>query len=657
VRWPEALGESGTLLEVEDGNLEVRACTFSVAGKPRDGLPVARLRGTRGQTARCRFTRCHARGGSLVALDLAGVSAEVLLDGCLMAGGEPPLLRVHAGARRTVHLRAAASSLVCERTLLAVTGAGSTPEEPVLTWEGWDALLSRSGNHTGGELLRLAAPVDAGWVRWQAHNCLYAGWRKLLTIKRAEKDDEVAGTDLAGWQKRWRLSEGDGVAREPWPDLPAGEPATVPASNFVPAGDVAYASSLAPERALGCDVAALPAWRDGWLALVYEPVIDPPEPLGEGVPPIPTPEEGDRRYHGEELDLTDLDLGAYLHQVQKKYRRKLAPVVVLHLKGSGPRGTTPIRIKGSSLVLYFEPPANKEDAPLALKPAGSSDGSDPGALIEVEGGSLDIIGGQLRGADGFGPRVKGLAWVRGGTLRLFRCKLDGPSSCRSLVRVEGSGETEPEKKTHACTISESVLVAPQGGVQIQGVGARLLVRQSLLVAGTEALRLNPGPRSKGRTNMSCLLENVTFAARQAVLRLGDDPTAGVPPGPVVVLARDCAYLNPFAGKSSKAGMLLYDGLALPRGLLLWQSERDTFDRRLHFGAAAAGKVPDKAEGLTPWKTVLWGTHALRETPRADLVLRGFPPSGWPLERLILPPGRGADLKQLGIGVKKPLGSR
>jgi hypothetical protein len=283
-----------------------------------------------------------------------------------------------------------------------------------------------------------------------------------------------------------------------------------------------------------------------------------------------------------------------------------------------------------------------------------------------------VIGGVLRGSEAPGARVSGLVRVCGGTVRLFRCKLEGTASCRALVRVDGSGEMEPDRNTHACAINESVLVSRQGGVRVQGAGARLLVRQSLLVAGTEALQLFPAdpgqghallggfgaPRAgraaarkdRGRTNQSCFLENVTFAARQAVVRLGDDPEAGVPAGPVFVQARDCAYLNPFPGK---AGMLLYEGQALPRGLLLWQSERDAFDRRLHFGAAAVGKVPDKPEGLRLWKESLWGAQGVRETPAKDLVLRGFPPRAWPLERLVLPPGRGADLKALGIGARKP----
>jgi hypothetical protein len=152
--------------------------------------------------------------------------------------------------------------------------------------------------------------------------------------------------------------------------------------------------------------------------------------------------------------------------------------------------------------------------------------------------------------------------------------------------------------------------------------------------------------------VQCLLERVTFGARQAVVRLGDVP-AGAVREPAVVQARDCAYLNPFVGKP-KAGLLLFEGDALPRGLLLWQGERESFDRRLYFSAAPAGAPPPgKAEGHGPWAQ-LWGMPGARD-PRPDLVLyRTFDAKRWPLERLLgLPAGRGADLKLLGIGTKRP----
>src|SRR5208282_4231037 len=113
-------------------------------------------------------------------------------------------------------------------------------------------------------------------------------------------------------------------------------------------------------------------------------------------PAIPTPEEGE--YTGERLDLTRIDLGAYLDQVQKS--RKLGKRVVLQLSGAGERHTSPIHVKGSSLVLFFEHSDDKDrpeasSASLALIPSTNMNIGDLDALIQVDDGDLEIFGGEV----------------------------------------------------------------------------------------------------------------------------------------------------------------------------------------------------------------------------------------------------------------------
>ena len=58
-----------------------------------------------------------------------------------------------------------------------------------------------------------------------------------------------------------------------------------------------------------------------------------------------------------------------------------------------------------------------------------------------------------------------------------------------------------------------------------------------------------------------------------MLRLEDTPRAPVTVDPIIVQTKANVFLNPFAGPEGKgsapAGLLLYDGLALPRGVLAW----------------------------------------------------------------------------------------
>jgi hypothetical protein len=461
--------------------------------------------------------------------------------------------------------------------------------------------------------------------------------------------ETIPSTDLSGWQRLWGRSEGDVARAEPWPATTPTDPVEAQTSAYRTADtSVAFASSLGADRLLGCDVSALPAAREHWRSLSFGrfAILMPPIPDDSGPPEVPAP--GDLLYHGERLDLNRIDLGAYLQSVQQT--RRLAPRVVLHLAGSGERFTTPIRVKGSSLVLYFEPPAAKAE-PLSLAPAG------PGAqeaLLEVEQGSLDVINGRLGLSDAAKARV--LPWlikVRGGDVRLFRCRLEVPpktrgTAFRGLISLDGSGDPAAEH-VRSCAVNESVLVSARAGIHVQRVGARVLLTQSLLVAGGEALRLALDPGFTGRGNLQCLFERATVAARGCVVHLADVKHAEPPTEPIIVQTRDCGFLNPFpSGASNRAGLLRYEGDALTRGLLVWQSDRDSFDRYLWFAfAPATAPSPSKIEDHKSW-IALWGTTGMARPTLEYKLFHVFGTQNWSLERLAGLKLPGAKLEKLGI---------
>jgi hypothetical protein len=576
----------------------------------------------------------------------------VLVEHCLFVGGTPPLLRVRTGEERPPTLRLVRSTLVGGQTLLAVRPAQPTDRHLALHVLAWDALLCRTGDRAGGDLVAL--PADAGLTNlgWQAYNSLYAGWQNLLSGPQT-----LTARDLTAWQRQWRRSEGDTALVATWPARPALEPEDGAAAGYrpTPEAPVGFAASAGPDQPLGCDLDGLPPTRAGWLALTYERYpAQPLEPFTDDRPPeIPNP--GDGLYHGERRDLSQnpIDLGAYLESQRKT--RGLGPKVVLHLSGTGDKLTTPITVKGTSLVLFFEPPRD-DAAPLvlSLSPRAAVNGE---ALLAVEDGDLTVVGGELRLPDP--GRVKMppfLLKVRGGDLRLLRCRLQAPPApdgYRGLVVVDGSGDPAADK-ARGCSVNECVLVSGQAGIVIRGVGARLLLRQSLLVAGTDALELDPGAGYKGRAGVQCLLDHGTLAAQRAAIRLHDVGWREVPHMPVLVQTRMCAFLNPFAGKP-KAGLLLSEGEALARGLLVWQSEGDGYDTFLHFGAATTTAVPDKPQGHAAWARLLGSSGVQRAVPGVALAKRFDNNNRWPLERLVLPrtvggPDRrlGADLARLGV---------
>jgi serine/threonine protein kinase len=665
--WPEtAPPGKAVLLRVQDGDLNASGCTFSVAGGPPGGMTLARFASARPEPARCRFTRCFVRGAMLSALDLDAPGAEVLFDGCLVAGGEPPLIQVRATNDNPPTLRVVRSTLVAGRTFLRVEPARPIDRNPALNWFGWDALVCRSGARAGGDLVSLPAEVGPDKMTWRAVNCLYAGWQNLLT-----GSTPFPATAIAPWRRQWDRIEGDDAVPGPWPAaaLLAGTLAELPAAAFriTPDLPVGAAGTAAPDQPLGCAFEELPPGRDNWLSLASDPFVPAvaTQPEDPAAPEIPTLRDG--RYHGGPVDLGRTDLGGFLKQMERQYG--LGPRVVLHLYGTEERTTTPVHLSGRSLVLYFAPPAKdnrpKDAKPLVLTPAEGARGE---ALIEVENGNLELIGGTLRLPDDRGPGW--LLAVRGGELRLSGTRLEGPegklgSAFRGLVHFRGSGETAADR-LRSCLIQKSVLVSGKDGIVLEGLGAGLRLRQSLLVTGGAGVRLAPGEAFKGRANVQCVLDHATVAARDAVLRLGDCPTPGPPAEPVWVQTRNCAFLSPFTGRTAKPGLLLYEGDALGHGLLMWQGENDCVDRRLHFAAAAAGPssspLPPGREGagvrgqpvLAAWLH-LWGTPNVRHPgPEVNFhrTLDTFP---WPLERLILPAALasyGADLDALGI-LKKP----
>jgi hypothetical protein len=682
LRWPEASSEGAAVLRVAGGDLTVTDCTFSAVGKPRDGVTLARFtaapspptplprsggegskssplsppggRGVGGEGGadkgggRCRFTRCYLRGAGMSVLDLNAPGAQVLFDNCLLVGGDAPLLQVRAGTDRTTHLRAVRSTMICGKNLLNVRPATEQDRDPAFHWLGWDVLLSRGSGGSGGELLRLDGSIGTRNMNWRAINCLYAGWETLLAGTPA-----IAATDLSAWQRLWKRDEGDVAHAKAWPSAFFPEPAELPAATYRTADSpVAFAASTEAEQLLGCDLDRLPPLHGNWLSLTFNrfPILAPSVPDNADPPPIPPSDDG--LYHGERLDLNQTDPGAYLQSVQRTYR--LAPQVVLHLSGSGEHFTTPLRLKGSSLVLYFEPPPEKAE-PLVLVPAVRAAGE---ALVEVEGGNLDIVNGRLRFAESAQTR-RILPWlikVRGGDVRLFRTHLEVPPSAsgarfRGLVLLDGSGDTDAERVC-SCAANETVLLSAREGIRIQGIGARLLLTQTLLIAGSDAARLTLDPGFVGKANVQCLLDHATVAANGSVVHVPDVQSAAPPAEPVVVQTHGCAFFNLF-GRTSRPSLVLYDGEALARGLLIWQGDGDSFDRRLWFATASAdAPLPDKIEDRASW-VALWGPSGLSRSKYELPPIRSLDPKSWSLELLAKRKLPGADLEKLDL-VRKPM---
>jgi hypothetical protein len=272
----------------------------------------------------------------------------------------------------------------------------------------------------------------------------------------------------------------------------------------------------------------------------------------------------------------------------------------------------------------------------------------------VEGGGLDLVAARLR-VKGKAGMPRSLVRMQGGTLRLLRCRLEGPErqppeAFHELIALEGSGDPLAEKACVA-VLQNCVLATGRDGVWLHGVGSRLVMRQSLVATGRDAFHLDPAPGYRGRANLQCVLTNVTVAAQGAAFRLEDVAASGTPLEPVVIQTHACAFLNPFLAHPNRSTLLLCAGRALPRGLVVWQGNADSYDARLQFGVAGVDQpLPAAPEGAKSWLR-LWGSFGVHR-PQPELALTSILAVPWHLERLKLGPGRGADIDAL-LPKKKP----
>jgi hypothetical protein len=505
-------------------------------------------------------------------------------------------------------------------------------------------------------------------VQWQAQNCLYTGWATLL----ASAESNIPQTNLDVWLTLWQRKEGERAFAAPWPEGVPADPSGAPKEGYRTAGSrVRYAAQSA-SQALGCNINRLPPTRDAWRTLTYDRYVPPPYDLPGGGP-APTIGADDEPYPGERIDLgvTRIDLGEHLRKMQET--KRLAPRVVLHLVGRGRVATSPIHVRGSSLVLYFEPPADDAE-PLELTAKGTT-ANQQEALVAVDDGTLEVTNGHfLLLNQKWAPLPRFLFQVRGGDLRLYGCRLTGPLSrtpdwYRGLLSITGSGQTEADR-ARECVCVDSVLASGKCCVHSLGVGARVRLHNSVVVAAGNAFHLDPGPppekwqilaallpgwcdafrkelswTPRTRVSSQLVLEHNTVAFRGSLIRLGDAPDfSEAPAEPYHVRAQANVFWDPFAGDTRGAGLLAFEGEALPRGLLVWQGDGNAYDRGLHHAMAPADRTPP-AQSHAAW-TRCWGKAGDAEallvdlTPAERKVDVDFPK----LEQFLLPAAARAKLK-------------
>ncbi len=667
VQASETGGGASCLFHVEGNEFQARGCTFSIAGKQPQGVLVVRLQkdftgpatpGSKEDPAavvKARLSRCFIRGEDVAILRTENTPADILLDGTLAIGGAQPLLQHHNADEDSLNVRLVHSTLAAQQQLWRWQSVGGKGGAPRLRGLAWDTILARTeAGANGGDMIQLADGAATNLLNFRPVNCLYAGWKRLL----AAGDKNCASLDE--WRSLCGHREGDLALAEPWPRARLGPLEEAPSASLEPQDSAAAFASLDGKAPLGCEVGLLPPVPALWQQHTYERFVGsaPPAPEAD---PADIASGADGLYHGESLDAGKVDLG---QQLQARLQTlKPAARVVLRVSGKGAHFTSPLRFRGiEHIVIRFDQAvaAAKEKAEplsLELKP-GSGAGA---ALIDVEGGSLEIQNGRLRLPNSkVAVTPLHMIRVRGGDLRLQGCTLIGPltktpDSFQSLLAVEGAGLGALAPNN--VTLRDCALHAGKPLIELKGTGARLVCRGCLLYALEEGVALDLGALATARPDVLALFDHNTIAVRQAFLNLHcQDAPAGCQP--VVVQAQGNYFLDPSPDEPHQACLLRITGESLARGLLLWQGQGNVFARdRLHGYYAAGGAAPAK-QAFADWMQLvgpLGETESIQVTAIAGKNFNLDQPA---YERLQMPPSvrlepmPGADLAKLGLIKKK-----
>jgi serine/threonine-protein kinase len=645
---PEA-ATPACLFQAAAGQLVLRDCTVSLAGKQPQGVILARLvRSGDLDPVRARITGCYARGVDFTAVAIEGTSAEVLIDHSLLAGSAQPMVRALCGELDEVKLRLVRATLVTGNSLLRVQSSAEKGGAPQVQTLAWDSLLARNdAAGADGDLVHFVGGAEPNACKWRAVNCVYAGWKRLLGSAARTID----GGDLDGWHSQWLYREGDRAVLETWPNLPSTQLDELPATIFYAYDPpVGYAAN-GGAGPLGAVIGQLPVEPTGWLPLTFD---RPPLVLSSlAAPDVPAIDMTmDGRYHGERVELPpNADLGVVLSKLM--HGKPLASRIVFNIAGSGEHPTSPMRVQGvSELALFFEPPMRPRMEPLVLTLDSSRLVLGRTALIEMDFGSLELHGANIR----FDNRKSvvmppHLIKVTGGNLVLHRCQIVGPlgkapEAFRSLLAIAGTTAAPLD-----CRLTDNVLLSGKGILQSTGSPIKLSARNNVVLALGDAVQPDH--------SLTAEFESNTWALRRALIAPRGSPDAVEP---LIVRAAANYFTDPFGESPAESSLVRVPESLVGRGTLLWHGKGNGFDRRLESYYSVAGTSGVSKQSLDDW-LALWG----RSGEQDALVIPPAPATKAlsidtpQLDRLAVPrevrpePGNpipGADLARLGLQKKK-----
>ncbi len=531
-----ATGDPLTLFSVRGGDLAAVNCSFTLLGT-RPGKTFALgaegkvIRSDPKESSRGRILvrDCVVRGASLGAFHVDQAATDLIASRCVFATGSapvlsltnheqpdnepaPPTLRTIGGSSKSPaskgplnpaagqsatgstsrSVRFLSCSMLSQGTafeLAAGAGVGKPPLTEVSVIN--SVVAGGAGTKSVPVLLALPGwpqnplpkPAENGYenLQWTIESSLVCGWQKLILEEPGTTAVVRTGAD---WKREWRtqptLDESQFQASG-WPKKPLTELSTATGGDFVIPADIGIKGTdgQSPGWPVGefPDSAGLTLARADALADRMRYPVPGWEPFAAN--------------KTIQVDANTQDLGRVL--ASEKWPNGTLVIV----SGSGGAQMTPVEVKGKSLRIEFK---QQGDTPLVLSPRKSSKSGDDEAMFIVEGGSLEIIGGQFRFPNSSSePLPQFFLSVFDGDFALRRCQvlgqtLDGTSKFLGLIHWKRS-EVEPKDRSQPAErnsglIVDSALLTTGRLLDADMRNRTLLLRNSLFASIGDLFDLN-----------------------------------------------------------------------------------------------------------------------------------------------------------------------
>ena len=609
-----ALAPGSSCIALTAATAYLHDCTVTLADPAAGAVSVVQLTGGT-QATRCVFENVLTRGNNLVALSTTGHGIEAVVGNCLFASGDAPVVAIGTPAQAesrsdaepppATALHWLASAAVSRNSVFALTHrAGLAPPSVLLKTRRVAFAADAAAPSTGFrfDAWPQNAPEDlenprAQGVRWESDQTYWIGWP---TRVRMSPLAGVAVGDViedAGWRQFWRAP----ADSRSFIDPPA-VALDVDHSRLTPTAAAWLAAALpgdAPPVTFA--PAALPEAPHSLIERLLARSERPRLPATFGVPP------GGREVRID-LEKDGLKLNRILNGPECPNGARVI------LTGSGRDLIEPVVVRDKSLRIEFE----SSDPLFVVEPVARTTDERPEALIRVERGHIDLIGGQLRiPSSSTRSYPRRVLQVVDGSFSVRNCSLQAAlrDGAQDFPAVEWTRSADGPAGERQFALIENSFIAGR----FQGVGGNLADR-SLEIQNCVFFTLGRGLQfdvGDGDSHGFLLVSRSTLSVSRALFQLSAPQDARLH-----VFTHNCVF-GPAVDADPKGPAVLVHGSATdPAQGIVWWDERSAYERQFtRFRIAETNQDAPAQDFKADWERA-WGPDHIVEplTGQTSVVL-------------------------------------